>query len=51
MVGVVSRMNWVERERDRAIERAVTCRREDYLPGRVAFIHNGISAFAEDGQG
>ena len=41
---------WGERERKRAIGRAVTCRREDCFPRRVAFIFKWISASAEDEQ-
>ena len=38
------------REKKRAIERAVPCRREDCFSGRVAFIYNRISAFVDDDQ-
>ena len=39
-----------EGERKRAIERAVTCHREDCFPGPLAFILQWVSASAEDKQ-
>ena len=41
---------WGEREKYSAIERAVTCRKENCFPGPVDFIFNGIPAFVEDEQ-
>ena len=50
---LVYRMDSVdkERERKRAVEREVTCHREDCFPGRVALIYKGISASAEGEHG